>query len=59
MAETIIIRKEAIADLTRLREDFDAIVESLELMSNKQFMAANRRSKEQIRKRRFVDWHEL
>ncbi len=58
-AETILIKKEAIVDLVHVKEQFDSIVESLELMSNEEFMISYTKSKEQIAKREFVDWHEL
>lgn len=59
MAQTINVSKEAISDLVRVKEEFDAIVESLELMSDKEFMNSYKKSKEQIKKREFVDWNEL
>jgi len=59
MAETLTINKSAIVDLIRLKEDFDSIVESIELMSNKEFMDSYKRAKEQIRKREFCDWDAL
>ena len=37
----------------------DTIVESLELMRDKKFMRSYKKSKEQIKKRDFVDWNEL
>ncbi len=57
--ETITVRKDAIRDLVRVKEEFDAIVESLELMSDKEFMKSYRKAKEQIKNRDFVDWNEL
>ena len=59
MAETLTINKSAIADLLRLKEEFDSVVESIELMSNKEFMDSYKRAKEQIRKREFCDWDAL
>ena len=56
---TITIRKDAIFDLVELQEKFDAIVESLELMSDKEFMNSYKKAKIQIRKREFADWNEL
>jgi len=56
---TIPIRREAIADLLRIKDDFDAVVESLELMSDEDFMRSYRRSREQVRKREFTDWDDL
>ena len=53
------INKQAIVDLVKIREDFDAIVESLELMSDKEFMKSYNKSKEQVKKREFEDWDVL
>ena len=57
MAQTINVSKEVILDLIKIKEEFDAIVESLELMSDKEFMNSYKKSKEQIKKRRFADWN--
>jgi hypothetical protein len=59
MGNTVPIRKDAINDLLRVKEEFDAIVESIELMSDKKFMASMKRSDEQVKKRQFADWNEL
>lgn len=59
MAQTINVSKEAILDLIKVKEEFDAIVESLELMSDKEFMDSYKKSKEQVKKREFADWNEL
>lgn len=58
-AQTVEINKQAILDLLKIKEDFDMIIESLELMSNKKFMDSYKKAKEQIKKREFVDWNEL
>lgn len=55
MAQTVNVSKEAILDLIKVKEEFDAIVESLELMSDKEFMGSYRTSKEQVKKREFID----
>jgi len=59
MVETITVNKQAISDLIRVKEEFDSIVESLELMSNKEFMDSYKKAKEQIKKRDFADWNDL
>ncbi len=59
MQETILINKEAVEDLIKVKEKFDAIVESIELMSNKEFMSSYKKAKEQIKKREFADWDAL
>lgn len=59
MEGTISIRKDAIVDLVRVKNEFDSIVESLELMSDSEFMTSYKKAKEQIKKRDFADWNEL
>ena len=59
MQETILINREAVKDLVKVKEEFDAIVESIELMSDKVFMNSYNKSKEQIKKREFADWNAL
>lgn len=57
--ETILVNKQAVSDLLRVKDDFDAIVESLELMSNPEFMKSYKKAKEQIKKRNFDEWDKL
>lgn len=57
--EKVTINKDAISDLLRLKEDFNSIVESLELMSDEEFMSSLKKSKEQIKNREFTNWDEL
>ena len=59
MAQTINVSKEAILDLVKVKEEFNSIVESLELMSDKELMNSYKKSKEQVKKREFVDWNAL
>ena len=59
MQETILINREAVEDLVKVKEEFDAIVESIELMSDKAFMDSYRKAKEQIKNREFEDWNVL
>ena len=59
MASMISIRKDAIMDLVRVKTEFDSIIESLELMADNEFMNSYKKSKDQIKKREFVDWNEL
>ena len=59
MSGTITVNKEAILDLVRVKEEFDSIVESLELMSDKEFMDSYKKAKEQIKQRDFADWNDL
>ena len=57
--QTMIIDKQVVKDLLKIKEEFDAIVESLELMCNKGFMNSYRKAREQIKKREFDDWKRL
>ena len=59
MQETIMIKREAVNDLIEVKEKFDAIVESIELMSNEEFMSSYKKAREQIKKRDFADWNAL
>ncbi|MDP3733648.1 MAG: hypothetical protein Q8R37_00295 [Nanoarchaeota archaeon] len=56
---TVAVNRDAILDLVRVKDEFDSIVESLELMSNPGFMASYKKSREQVEKRDFADWDEL
>ena len=53
------VNRQAITDLVKVKEEFDAIVESIELMSDKKFMESYRKAKEQVKKREFADWNAL
>ncbi len=57
--ETIMIEKQALNDLRKVKEEFDTIVESLELMQDKEFMESYKKAKEQIKKRDFDEWNAL
>lgn len=57
--ETIQINKQAILDLVQLKNNFDNVVESLELMGDKEFMDSFNKSKKQIEKREFDEWDAL
>ncbi len=59
MEEKLCINKSAIVDLIRIRDEFDSVVESIELMGDKQFMASYNKAKGQIKKREFADWNAL
>ena len=59
MANTITVNKEAITDLVRIKEEFNSIVESLELMDNKEFIRSYKKAKDQIKRREFDDWNAL
>jgi hypothetical protein len=57
--KTIEINAEAFQDLMKIREELDTVMESIELMKNKEFMASYKKSREQIKKREFADWNAL
>ncbi|MFW6014531.1 MAG: hypothetical protein ACOCQG_05120 [Candidatus Nanoarchaeia archaeon] len=42
-----------------LNDEFDAVIDSLELMADKDFMDSYNKSKEQVKKGEFVDWNEI
>lgn len=57
--QTIQIDRQAVTDLIKLKDEFDAVVESIELMSDRDFMDSYSKAKEQIKKREFADWNAL
>ena len=57
--EKVSINKSVLVDLFRLKEEFDSVVESIELINDEKFMESLRKSKEQIKNREFSDWDEL
>ena len=57
--ETITVNKQAIIDLFKVKEEFDTIIESIELMSDKGFMDSYKKAKQQIKNREFDDWNDL
>ena len=57
--KTVTVSREAFEDLIRIKEEFDVVMESLELMENEEFMESYKKAKEEIKNREFVDWDEL
>lgn len=57
--ETIKVNKQVIGDLIRVKEEFDNIVESIELLGDKEFVDSYKKSKEQIKRRDFANWNAL
>ena len=53
------VEKEAIEDLKKVREEFDTIVESIELQNDKRFMDSYCKAKKQIEQGEFDDWEKL
>ncbi len=56
---TITIDKQAVEDLVKVKVEFDTIVDSIELMGDKEFMDSYKKAKQQIKKREFDDWNAL
>ena len=50
---------DAFEDFIQLKEDFEVVMESLELMENEEFMVSYRKAKKELNNRDFVDWDEL
>ena len=57
--EQIMINKQAVVNLVKMKEEFDSIIESIELMSNKEFMKSYNKAKEQVKNKEFEDWDAL
>ena len=57
--ESVTISKQAMEDLIRIKEEFDLVIESLELMSNEEFMISYKKAKEQVKNKEFDSWNEL
>lgn len=53
------IRRDAIKDLVRIKNEFDSVIESLELMSDEEFMKSFKKAKDQVNNRDFDDWNDL
>ncbi len=56
---TLTIDRQAIVDLMKLTNELNDRVESIELMSDPEFMKSLKISKEQIKNREFANWNEL
>ncbi len=59
MPATVNIKLDVINDLIRLKNEFDLVIESLELMTDKDFMTSYQKSLIQVEKREFDDWDEI
>ena len=57
--EQVLINKQAVVDLLKVKEEFDTIIESIELMSDKEFIESYKRAKEQIKNKEFENWNAL
>ena len=56
---TVVVSKKMIKDLLRAKEEYEARIESLELMADEEFMESYRKAKEEIKRRELGDWDEL
>jgi hypothetical protein len=57
MEQTIRIDRKAFEDLRDIKDEFDAIIESIELMNDREFMESYEKAKEEIKNRDFIDWN--
>ena len=57
--EEVCINKQFIEDLLRIKEEFNSIIESLELTGDEEFMDSYKKAKEQVQKRDFSNWDDL
>ena len=59
MEKTITINREAFVELMKLKEEFDLIMESIELSNNKEFVKSYEQAKKEIQEGDLVDFDEL
>tara|TARA_Y100000034_G_C6639577_1_gene279512 strand:+ start:153 stop:329 length:177 start_codon:yes stop_codon:yes gene_type:complete len=57
--EKVSINKDVIIDLARLTNEINNRVESLELMSDSEFMRSLKKSDEEVKNKDFAEWNEL
>ena len=57
--ETVTIDKKIIIDLSRMVEEMQEKLESLELASDPELMESLKKSEEQIKNREFANWDDL
>lgn len=57
--EQVTVDRKVIVDMARLLDEVQLNLESLELMSDPDFMAGHERVKEQIKNRDFGDWDDI
>ena len=55
----VMVKEEALKDLKEIKEKFDTVVESLELMNDKEFIDSYREAKKQVKQREFDDWEKI
>lgn len=49
MAENVVISKEAFIEMEKIREEFDSVMETIEILNNKELMEGIKRSKEDVK----------
>mgnify|MGYP001577506286 CR=1 FL=1 len=59
MKDEICVNRKVITDMTRLLEEMQDRLESLELASDSEIMESLKKSEKQIKNREFADWNEL
>jgi PHD/YefM family antitoxin component YafN of YafNO toxin-antitoxin module len=57
--EKVRIPSQMMNKLLMLREEFDSIIETLDIMRNKALMEEIKRSREDVKKGRLISWKEL
>ena len=57
--KTITLDVNMFNDLIRIKEEFDSVIESIELMADKEFMESYKKAKQEIKNRDFDGWNEL
>ena len=55
--ENITINKTAFMDMLRVKDQFDMIVESMEIMAGKVFMESYQKARKQVKERDFTGWN--
>lgn len=55
----VTVNKTAFKDLLRVKDEFDGIVESMELMADKEFMISYQKARKQVKEKDFADWNAL
>jgi PHD/YefM family antitoxin component YafN of YafNO toxin-antitoxin module len=57
--EKVKIPSEMMNKLLMIRDEFDSVIETLDVMRNKSLMKSIRRSREDLKKGRLISWKEL
>jgi len=57
--EKVVINKEAFTQLMKLKEEFDLVMESIELSNDKDFVKSYKKAKKEIEEGNLVDFDDL